>query len=71
MSLPFIDCPEVIGKTVKRLRLYPETVDGVEAIIEFADGTNLSWCTVHKSSTKAMLFRSGIGTPEVLNEYDI
>ncbi len=69
--MPFIDCPEVIGKTIKSIRLYPESVDGVEAIIEFADGTNLSWCTVHKSSTKAMLFRPGIGTPEVLNEYDI
>ena len=71
MSVTFIECPEVIGKTVKSLRLYPESVDGVEAIIEFSDGTNLSWCTVHKSSTKAMLFRSGIGTPEVLNEYEI
>jgi hypothetical protein len=71
VSVPFIDCAEVVGKTVKSLRLYPETVDGVEAIIEFADGTNLSWCTVHKSSTKAMLFRAGIGTSEVLNEFDV
>jgi hypothetical protein len=71
VSLPFIDCPEVFGKTIKSLRLYPESVDGVEAIIEFADGTSLSWCTVRKSNTKATLFRSGIGAPEVLNEYDI
>jgi len=49
VSLPFIDCPEVVGKTVESLRLYPESVDGVEAIIEFADDTSLSWCTVHKS----------------------
>jgi hypothetical protein len=68
VSLPFIDCPEVFGKTIKSLRLYPESV---EAIIEFADGTSLSWCTVRKSNTKATLFRSGIGAPEVLNEYDI
>lgn len=71
MSVTFVDCPEIIGKTVKCVRLYPESVDGVEAIIEFTDGTNLSWCTVHKSSTKAMLFRAGIGSPEVLHEYDV
>ena len=71
VSLPFIDCPEVIGKTIKTLRLYPESVDRVEAIIEFTDGTNLSWCTVQKASTKAMLFRAAIGSPEVLNGYEI
>jgi hypothetical protein len=35
-----IDCPEVVGKTVKSLKLYTADNSDAEILIEFTDGTS-------------------------------
>jgi hypothetical protein len=67
---PFIECPEVIGKTIQNLKLYPDSHEGCEAVFEFNDGTAFSFCVGNKPFIKALLYRAGTGVPEVICKYD-
>jgi hypothetical protein len=69
MSSQNIDCPEVVGKTVKSLKLYSTGSNGTEILIEFTDGTSFSSTCESHLVQKASLIRTGIGTPEVLTSY--
>ena len=69
MADGYIECLELAGKTVESLRLYRDNGESHEVLIDFTDGTSFNCCLEVKSSAKASLFRSGIGTPEVLREY--
>ena len=64
-----VECPEVVGKTVKSLKLYSTNKSGAEIVIEFTDGTTFSSSYESHSVLKASLIRTGIGTPEVLKDY--
>ena len=64
-----VECPEVVGKTVKSLRLYSTDKSDAEIMIEFTDGTTFSSSYESHSVLKASLIRTGIGTPEVLKDY--
>jgi hypothetical protein len=65
-----VECPELAGKTIKSLRLYKNSDQGNEVIIELTDGTYFSCCLETKSTLSATLFRLCIGTPEVLRNYE-
>lgn len=43
--------------------------DGAEMVLEFTDGTSFTTSIECKSSLKANLIRTGIGTPEVIKSY--
>jgi hypothetical protein len=69
MSSPIIDCPEVVGKTVRSFKLHATNCDSVEIMIEFTDGTSFSSAYESRAVHKAALIRTGVGTPEVLKTY--
>ena len=64
-----VDCPEVVGKTVKSLKLYSTDKGDAEIMIESTDGTTFSSSFESRSVLKASLIRTGIGAPEVLKNY--
>ena len=64
-----VECPEVVGKTVKSLKLYSTDKSDAEIMIEFTDGTTFSSSYESRSVLKASLIRTGIGTLEVLKDY--
>jgi hypothetical protein len=67
-----VDCPEVVGKTVKSLTLHTRSADesgDAEVLIEFTDGTSFSSVFESRATLNASLIRTGIGTPEVLKNY--
>jgi hypothetical protein len=69
MSSQIIDCPELVGKTVSSLKLYPTDNESAEMVIEFTDGT--SFCSSYESraTLKACLMRTSAITPETLKSY--
>jgi hypothetical protein len=69
MSGDHFACPELAGKTIKNLKLYKESPDRCEVMIEFTDGTSFTCALDIRSTIKASLIRTGIGTPEILSEY--
>jgi len=66
---PFIDCEDVVGKTVHSLKIYPNSDGASETILEFTDGTAFSLSVVNEPRVRGLLYRVGIGTLEVLKEY--
>jgi hypothetical protein len=69
MPIHSVDCPEVIGKTIKSLKLYSSDTNEAEILIEFTDGTSFSSSLGSRLTLKMSLIRTGIGTPEVLKNY--
>jgi hypothetical protein len=51
-----IECPEVVGKVVKYLKLYRSDPDTAELQIDFEDGTSFSCILESKPSVKATSF---------------
>ncbi len=70
MAEGYIEYPELEGKIVENLRIYNNSGDSQEVLIASTDGTSFSCCFEVKANTKASLFRGGVGTPEVLREYN-
>jgi hypothetical protein len=71
MSEDCLECLELAGKTIKSLRLYKNSDQGNEVVIDLTDGTSFSCCLETKSTLSASLFRSGAGTPDVLRNYEL
>jgi hypothetical protein len=67
----FVECTEIAGKTVKSAKIYENTVDGCETVIEFTDGTSFSGCVSSRQAIKATLLRGGVGTPQTLQDYEL
>ena len=70
MLRDFIECDEIAGKTVRSLKVYEDPSEDCEVVIEFTDGTTFSCAMEQRSSMKSVLFRGGVGTPEVLRDYN-
>lgn len=70
MTDDFVECPEVSGKTIQSLRIYNDTGDGTELLIDLTDGTSFSFNLAVKPVAEAAVIRSGIGEPEVLHRYN-
>jgi hypothetical protein len=66
----FVEYGEVVGKTVKALKIYEDTQDGCETLIEFTDGTSFSCSVGHKPTIKAALFKDGVGAPQIIHAYE-
>jgi hypothetical protein len=69
MTNDYLECPELTGKTIKNLKLYKDSPERCEVLIEFTDGTSFSCALDIQSTIKASLIRTGIGTPDILREY--
>ncbi len=69
MSAHPVDCPEIIGKTVKSLKLYSTAGTLEEVVIEFTDGTSFTASCESHLTTKASLIRTGSAAPETLKSY--
>jgi hypothetical protein len=69
MPNQILDCPEVIGKTVKSLRLHSNANSLEEILIEFGDGTSFSASCESRVEAKASLIRTGTSAPEILKTY--
>ncbi len=71
MATSYVECFEVVGKTIQALRIYSDSGDGTELQIEFPDGTTFTCCFCMKPAVEAGLIRPGIGHPEILRSYDL
>ena len=69
MSARPVNCPDVVGKTVKSLKLYSTLKTLEEIIVEFTDGTSFAVSCESHLTAKASLMRTGSGAPEVLKSY--
>jgi hypothetical protein len=67
----YLECAEVVGKTIKALKIYKDDVDGCETLIEFTDGTSFSSSVSHQSAVKGTLFKGGVGTPQIIRDYEL
>ena len=70
MPRDFVECPELAGKTIQTVKLYEDPDDGCEMLLEFTDGTSFSCSMESRLSMKSTLFREGVGTPEIIREYE-
>jgi hypothetical protein len=71
MQDEFIECPEVVGKTITSLRIHKDTGDGTNIQIDLADGTTFTCCLAIRPDVSATLYKGGVGTPEILESYKI
>ena len=71
MTDAYVECKEVVGKTILALRIYRDCGEGTELQIDFPDGTTLSCCFCIKPDLEIGLIRPGIGHPEVIRSYDL
>jgi hypothetical protein len=69
VSSDYIECPEVVGKTVKSLKLYTAESGETEILIEFEDGTSFLNYQETKTSHKASLIETGVGESTVIKNY--
>jgi hypothetical protein len=71
MSDDYIECPQVSGKTIKTLRIYKDTGDGTEVLIDLTDGTSFTFSLSINPTVEAAVIRPGVGEPEILHRYDL
>jgi hypothetical protein len=71
VSREYVECTEIAGKTVKSAKIYGDTADGCETIIEFTDGTSFSSCVSYQPVVKGTLFKGGVGTPLIIRDYEL
>lgn len=69
MPHDYLECPEVVGKTVKSLKLYAADAAATEILIEFEDGTSFSSSQETKAIIKASLIETGLGEPRLIKSY--
>ncbi len=71
MKEDYFECPELSGKTIQTLRIYNDTRDGTDMQIDLTDGTSFSCSLCHQPTVKAVLYRGGIGSPEIIRDYEL
>ena len=71
MTRDYLECPEVVGKTIKSLKLYEDDTEGCETLIEFTDGTSFSSSVCYQPAVKGTLFEACAGTPKVIRNYEL
>ena len=64
-----IECEELAGKVIQKVRLFEDGSDGPEVSIDFADGTNFNVCLNHRVTLEAKITRDDGGQPEILKDY--
>ncbi len=71
MEPDYVECPELSGKTIQTLRIYRDTGDGTDVVIELTDGTSFTCALSHQPTVKASLYKGGVGTPQTIRDYDV
>jgi hypothetical protein len=71
MKEEYVECADLSGKTIRALRIYKDTGDGTEIQIELTDGTFFSCCVSHTTTVIASYYNGGIGSPEILHNYEV
>jgi len=71
MNQDCVECSELSGKTIKTVRIYKDGSGGIELQINITDGTSFSCCVSYPPTVTASLYQGGVGTPEVLREYEL
>jgi len=71
MQDKFIECPELAGKTIQTFRIHRDTGEGTNVEIKLTDGTTFSCSINFRPEVKASLYKGGVGTPEILECYEI
>jgi hypothetical protein len=71
MNQDYVECSELAGKTIQTVRIYKDRNDGTEIQIDLTDGTSFSCCVSHPPTVTASLYKGGVGTPEILREYEL
>lgn len=67
----FVECSELSGKTIQTLRIYNDTGDGCEIQVDLTDGTSFSYSVSQRPVAKAILYKGGAGTPQILRDYEL
>ena len=70
MEQKYVECPELHGKTIQTLRIYTDSRDGTDVLIELTDGTSFTCSLSHQPTVKASLYRGGVGTPLTIRDYE-
>jgi hypothetical protein len=66
----YLECAELSGKTIRTLRIYKDTGDGTGVHIELTDGTSFTCSLCHQPTVRASLYRDGVGSPEIIRDYE-
>ncbi len=67
----YIECYEIAGKTIKKVRIYKGTDEGTEMQIDLTDGTSLACSFCVKPLFEASLIRLGGSMPEIIQKYEL
>ena len=69
MQDTYIDCPELEGKTIRKLRIHRDTGDGTNVQIDLMDGTSFAFYVMVRPEVEASLYQGGDGAPETIRAY--
>ena len=67
----YVECSELSGKTIQTLRIRKEADLSTEIQIEFTDGTSFACEVCQSAAVRASWFKGGVGTPEILRNYQL
>jgi hypothetical protein len=67
----YIECPELAGKTIQTIRIHRDTGEGTNIQINFSDGTTFACSFTIRPNVEASLYKGGVGTPKVLQKYEV
>lgn len=71
MKADYIDCPEMVGKTIQLLRIHRDTGEGTSVQIELTDGTSFTCYVSIRPSVGASLYKGSVGAPETIRAYEL
>ena len=71
MQEGYVECSELSGKTIQAVRIFKDTGDGTDVQIDLTDGTSFTCSLCHQPAVKASLYKGGVGTPEIIRNYEI
>lgn len=71
MPEEYVECPELCGKTIKKIRIFKATPEGVEMQVDLTDDTSFACSFCIKPLFEASLIKSGTGMPEILQTYEL
>ena len=66
-----IELPEVAGKTVAYAKVLRSSSLDQELVLEFTDGTTLSFCCASRTHSETTLYRGGVGEPEIIRSLEV
>lgn len=67
----YIECPELVGKTIQMLRVHRDIGDGTSVEIQLTDGTSFSCVLSIRPEVNTTLYKGGVGTPEILSTQEL